>query len=224
MQQREQRILKKLAEAREAQANAMSRFIQARARVMEVETRLQALHARLAIPSTAPDQPAENTQPPAELVANIQKPDATPAAQVIIPSVNAFPTPTEVARPLTSTSPTTTSLAEQARASLPQPPQATGSAVTDAEIPTSAPLEAMPTLADDDDDETQKVPAFRPTRPTSPVQHNPDEEETLIVTRSELVSKEQPASDNAVLKANTSDRAEKLPVMRQERDQTQESL
>jgi hypothetical protein len=48
LQQREQFILKKLAEAREAQASAMKRFTLARARVMEVEARLRAVQARSA--------------------------------------------------------------------------------------------------------------------------------------------------------------------------------
>lgn len=43
-------MLEKLAEAREAQSRAMQRFAQARARVSQVETRLQALRERLGVP------------------------------------------------------------------------------------------------------------------------------------------------------------------------------
>lgn len=54
LQQQEQRILAKLAEAREAQANALKRFAEAQARVLLVEGRLQAVRERLQASQLAP--------------------------------------------------------------------------------------------------------------------------------------------------------------------------
>lgn len=65
MQQQEQPILKRLAEAREAQARAMTRFMQARERMVAVDVRLQALHARLATSQTpSPQLPETGMAPP----------------------------------------------------------------------------------------------------------------------------------------------------------------
>jgi hypothetical protein len=52
LQQEEQLILNKLVEAREAQARAMTRFMQARERMVAVETRLHALRSRPATSQT----------------------------------------------------------------------------------------------------------------------------------------------------------------------------
>ncbi|HEX4713953.1 MAG TPA: hypothetical protein VH164_03405 [Ktedonobacteraceae bacterium] len=64
LQQREQRMLHKLAEAREVQTRAMKRFAQAQARVLLVERRLQAVRERLQAPQM-PDKAAreDSSQP-----------------------------------------------------------------------------------------------------------------------------------------------------------------
>lgn len=60
MQQREQHLLQKLAEARERQARAMKRFAQAQARVSRAEERLQALREQ---PQPAQEIPAPGEEP-----------------------------------------------------------------------------------------------------------------------------------------------------------------
>ena len=69
LQKQEQQVLEKLAEAREVQTRALKRFAQAQARVMQMETRLQAVRERLAASRTShkqkkaapvPETPAES--------------------------------------------------------------------------------------------------------------------------------------------------------------------
>ena len=64
LQQREQKMLQKLAEAREAQARAMKRFAQAQARVLLVERRLQAVRERLQAPQMPDKAAREGTSQP----------------------------------------------------------------------------------------------------------------------------------------------------------------
>jgi len=54
LQQREQRIVAKLAEAREAQTRALKRFAEAQARALLLENHLQAIRARLQPPQSSP--------------------------------------------------------------------------------------------------------------------------------------------------------------------------
>lgn len=56
LQQREQRIVAKLAEAREVQTRALKRFAEAQARVLLLENHLQALRARLQPSQSSPTQ------------------------------------------------------------------------------------------------------------------------------------------------------------------------
>lgn len=71
MQRREQqRILEKLAEAREARARAMKRFAQAQERVAQVEARLQAARERLKTAQATQAQEVVQTSKQSEYLAH----------------------------------------------------------------------------------------------------------------------------------------------------------
>ena len=231
-------MLKKLAEAREAQASAMSRFIQARARVMQVEARLQSLRARLDLASTTPDQSLESIlqATDATTIPDIQKPDATPAAQVIIPLVNLPSVPASSA-----TDRQAPALVEQSRSSILKlshfAEQATSALEESSPAPDDIALKQIDedeekakddttqVQIDEDEEETKKMPSLRPSRSASSTQKNPGEEEALITTLSTLTKSEQ--SDEAVngnqtRETSASDSTAKIPVIRQEHGQDQE--
>jgi hypothetical protein len=216
---------KKLTEAREAQASAMSRFIQARARVMEVEARLQAMHTRLAITHMLPDQPSEPTDPASNPA--ISKADISPAAQVMIPPVNSSNVSAQTTDPLTNPAPTveapTPLFAKQFRI----PGAIAEQAANDLEASTHALDHATPVHIDEDEEETKKMPALRPMRSASSPQQNPGAEEMANATLSALPQSEQSNQTSAsdeTREAGTTDITAKIPIIRQEHDQTQEAL
>lgn len=230
MQQREQLILKKLAEAREAQASAMTRFIQARARAMQAETRLQALRSRFALPQTASSQPVETTPLPTD-AANL--PDILPSdAQALSQPSNAGQTPST--EPLLLTGETPALDAEQSTSelttTLPNPEQSAEQA---------ADLEQ--TGEPNDDEDTKKQQAIQLPRPfTLPVRQKVNEAEALLPIPSTLVGTNQPAEsatsdDNAqagpqvaaetspIPDTSATDITAKIPVIRQPRRKQRES-
>ena len=231
MQQREQRILQKLAEAREAQANAMSRIIQARARLMQVETRLQALHTHLAPALRVAEQPLAST-PLAEVANNpaLSEPDGA-AKRMVIPPVNTPPISAKTTDPFISASSLidmqTPLLAEQTR-----PPDAKSSPTTEqSSLKPAAPMPAMDEqtamLLDEDEEETQKMPSLRLVRSISAAQQNSGAEEKQLTARSTPPPSEQTAQnagDRKTREAGASDVPAKTPVTRQEHEQTREPL
>ena len=97
LQQREQRIAAKLAEAREAQTRALKRFAEAQARVLLIENCLQAIRARLQPPQSSPTQASSSSSTPT--------PDAPPAQSAPEPASQPTEQPPEekheIVRPLT---------------------------------------------------------------------------------------------------------------------------
>ncbi len=219
MQQREQRILKKLAEAREAQASAMSRFIQARARVMRVETHLQTLREQPATPTSWPEQPEESM--PAASPSTTQGLEALPGVGSSEPPAEECHAPNAIA--------STPSLAAESLPpfSLDQPgtppfnaPER-GEQALETEGALSSVQAEMPEAWEDEED-TKKVPSFRPPRSPAPARQNADEEETLIVTRAELLKRQQESAAKATRRINPNESTAKMPVLRREPDQAQE--
>jgi hypothetical protein len=98
LQQREQRIVAKLAEAREAQTRALKRFAEAQARVLLLENHLQALRARLQPPQSSPAR-TQATRP-----SPVSTSDAQPVQPVPKPATQHVDQPPEqeheIIRPL----------------------------------------------------------------------------------------------------------------------------
>ena len=232
MQQREQRILQKLAEAREAQASAMTRFIQARGRVMQVEARLQALQTRLKtspeanpsqtsttnIPDTTPEM--ETSTQPVNTTDSSGQTDALSASETILPtSSSALSTETPGLEPL----------AERTDAEREAPVQSAEQEVNDLATSTltpeqSANPEPISELMDEgmDEEETKKRPALRLTRPAEPAGPDLDEEEMWLATFSTRAKAGQPEHDSEARETGETDITTKIPVVRRENGNTQE--
>jgi len=230
LQQREQRILKKLAEAREAQASSMTRFIQARARVMQVETRLQTLRSSLNITPAAPVQPVEISPQvaAAPTIADAQKPAIAPATEITSQpgtSAQAADLPArETAASAPGAAPSSTvqapiPLARPARPQFRQPAQ-----FAEQETPLPA-FDDAPLQVNEDEEETKKMPSLRSVQPVSATkQAQDDEEETLIVALSALTRRgqsEQSATDEE-RETGATDITTKIPVIRREHGKPQE--
>lgn len=205
MQQREQLILKKLAEAREAQASAMTRFIQTRARAMQAEARLQALRSRLALPQTVSSQPAETPPLPTD-AANLPEILPLDAPTLSQPSNAGQASSTE---PLPLTSETPALDAEQSINEL---------ATTLLDLEQFADLVADLEQTDEpnDDEDTKKQQAIQLPRPfTLPVRLNRDEAEASLLIQAGLVETNEAAetttSDNDT-QAEAQAAAEASPV------------
>lgn len=188
MQQREQLILKKLAEAREVQAGAMTRFIQARARVMQVEARLQTLRARLASPQTSPTQPPDDTVLPAETLSDAES----------LFQAEATPSPLPLTEQLL-----------HAPATLAPSTEQTISEQETVPLVFEQPLfSVMEEDEPQEEEETQKRPAIQLVSPSTEAaesaRHQREEEETLIIARSALrehAQSEQIASNGSDVSA-----------------------
>jgi hypothetical protein len=229
LQQREQRILKKLTEAREAQASSMTRFIQARARVMQVEARLQALRSHLNITPAAPVQPAEASPKitAAPTIPEAQKPASAPATEItsqrgapsqISASETAAPAP--IAMPPASATQPSTPLVKPTRTQFRQPTQF-------AEVEQETPLPAFddpPAPTSEDDEETKKMPSLRPVQSVPESRQAQDEEETLNIALSALTRREQSeqATTDEARSPGATDITAKIPVIRREHGKPQE--
>lgn len=91
LQQREQRIVAKLAEAREVQTRALKRFAEAQARVLLLENHLQALRARLQPSQSSPTQatsPAPTSTSDAQPVQSAPEPALHAEANTVQPSTS----------------------------------------------------------------------------------------------------------------------------------------
>jgi hypothetical protein len=231
LQQREQRILKKLAEAREAQASSMTRFIQARARVMQVETRLQTLRSSLNITPAAPVQPAESSPqtPAAPTIADARKPASTPVTEITsqpgAPAQAAdLPTrETAASTPVATPSSTAQAPKPLTRPARPQFRQPAQFAEQETPLPAfdDAPLQVS---EDEDEDETKKMPSLRSVQPVSATKQAQDDDETLIIALSALTRREQSeqsAADEA-RETGATDITTKIPVIRREHGKPQE--
>lgn len=218
MQQREQLILKKLAEAREAQASTLTRFIQAHSRVKQVEARLQAVRARLEAANPPPaDVPAVDT----DLAAVSESAPAIPwPAPIVAGSVQISGETPAFSPAWESTTPTDPA---------PQEQQTINEAPTMFPEPASSPDEDE--LEDEED--TRKQPAISLARPSpAPSTTRPaiDEEETLLLTHAELreaasqrESQESQAETQATQSAEeATDITTKIPVIRREQPASQE--
>lgn len=225
MQQREQLILKKLAEAREAQASAMTRFIQARGRVMQVEARLRSAQAY----ATPAPTPRENSAPAASLDEN------TPiiAPMLTLPGKSMPATPAPALDPVQmQVAPELSALIDESGldalarvlSTEPAPEQ------NDQDIPAVVPPEPAQHGVEED---TKKQPAITlPTPPAPPVQQA-EEEETLLVSMSALIEARQAReaaasaarqkSEAPVEDTSATDITTKIPVIRRERGKPQET-
>lgn len=198
MQQREQLILKKLAEAREAQASAMTRFIQARARAMQAEARLQALRARFAAPPTVSSQPSETPPLPT---------DATNLAAILPADAPVLSQPD--AEPVLLTSETPALDAEQSISEL-------DTTLLDLEQFADLVANLEQTDEPNDEEDTKKQQAIQLPRPfTLPVRLNKDEAETSLLIQAGLAeiaesAETTPSDDNAQTGAQAA--AETSPV------------
>ncbi len=234
MQQREQRILKKLAEAREAQASSMTRFIQARARVMQVEARLQALRSSLNMTPATPVQPAEASPQvlAAPTIPGAQKAISEPPIETTNqPGASAQSTalPTrETAAPLPGAAPSSASVqipTPPVKPARPQFRQPTQFAEEETPLPTFEPVvNEQPAFTGEEDEETKKMPSLRASQTAPATRQVQDEEETLIISRSALTRRgqsEQPATNEAQ-EAGATDITAKIPVIRREQGKAQE--
>jgi hypothetical protein len=230
LQQREQRILKKLAEAREAQASSMTRFIQARARVMQVETRLQTLRSSLNITPAVPVQPAEISPQvaAAPTIADAQKPAIAPSTEITsqpgVPAQAAdLPTRgTAASAPGATPSSTAQAPTPLARSTRPQFRQPTQFAEQEMPLPA---FDDAPLQVNEDEEETKKMPSLRSVQPVSAPKQAQDEEETLIVALSALTRREQseqPAATDEARETGATDITTKIPVIRREHGKPQE--
>lgn len=218
MQQREQLILKKLAEAREAQASTLTRFIQAHSRVTQVEARLQAVRARLEAANPPPaDAPAVDT----DLAVVTESAPAIPWPAPIVSGSVQISSETPAFSPTwESTTPTDPASQEQQIIS-----EAPTTFLKPASLPASDEFE--------DEEDTRKQPAISLARP-SPASSTPrpaiDEEETLLLTHAELreaasqrESQKSQAETQATQTAEeATDITTKIPVIRRERHPSQE--
>lgn len=225
MQQREQLILKKLAEAREGQASAMTRFIQTRARAMQVEARLQALRSRLAIPQTVASQAAGTDLLPTNVA---YLPDILPSDTPLRAEHTSRPASADQAPsaelplliPETPALNTEQSISEQATVMLNLEQSASQATISEQAGESN------------DDEDTKKQRAIQLTRPSAPsTRQNLDEDEMLLSVPSALVGTEQPdqvgqqAVEGTSIIPDTSatDITAKIPVIRRERRKQQES-
>ncbi len=223
MQQREQLILKKLAEAREAQAHTLTRFIQARTRVMEVEARLQAIRAHLAASHPVPAEP--------DVVAPGANADPAPPSVPVTPPV--LPTPVASgSRELSGDPP----VPHPMRETDPPADQESEEKQTISETPTTL-LDPDSSLSLDDfedEEDTKKRPAISLARPASPASSTRpalDEEETLILTHAEMRAASESERENQGTQADAqtdagsseaTDITARIPVIRQEGRPSQE--
>jgi hypothetical protein len=236
LQQREQFILNKLTEAREAQASAMTRFIHARARLMQVEAHLPALRASISASLT------EQTSVSAASLTNSQDaPALAPELSVLLDesglaalarALDVAPESDSVTPDMPDTLvvipsapdvpglPPTLETAPDTLAVIPPDPDVPGLPPAletapdvlamippDPDVPDLPPtLETAPdtlvvipsapdvpvvipeTEESEDEEETKKQPAIQLPRPPAQLaQPTPEEEETLLVSMSELL-------------------------------------
>lgn len=220
MQQREQPILKKLAEARKAQASAMTRFRQAHARLAQVEARLQAIRARLAA-STQPPTPGDTSAHPAPMLFTSSTPQTTgttpasPPEQVTLRIISDIPT----AR-LTPTRP--------------DPPLQTGESEDEEETKkqpaiflTRRSTQSMPPVQRHIDEEGTLI---LPHADLNQEQRHIDEEGTLILARSELDQDQRNIAEEGTLILShselglASETRETIPQDSQDDDQQRQSV